>query len=36
MNALDRFEVWLITGSQHLYGDAVLGQVAEQSLQVAA
>ena len=36
MNALDRFEVWLITGSQHLYGDAVLGQVAEQSRQVAA
>ncbi len=36
MNALDRFEVWLITGSQHLYGDAVLRQVAEQSRQVAA
>jgi L-arabinose isomerase len=36
MNALDKFEVWLITGSQDLYGDAVLGQVAEQSLQVAA
>jgi L-arabinose isomerase len=36
MNALDRSEVWLITGSQHLYGEAVLGQVAEQSRQVAA
>ena len=36
MNALDRFEVWLITGSQHLYGEAVLEQVAEQSRQVAA
>ena len=36
MKALDRFEVWLITGSQHLYGEAVLQQVAEQSRQVAA
>ena len=36
MNALDRFEVWLITGSQHLYGETALGQVAEQSRQVAA
>ena len=35
MNALDRSEVWLITGSQHLYGETVLGQVAEQSRQVA-
>ena len=35
MKTLDRSEVWLITGSQHLYGDAVLGQVAEQSRQVA-
>jgi L-arabinose isomerase len=36
MNTLDGFEVWFITGSQHLYGDEVLGQVAEQSRQVAA
>ena len=36
MKALDRFEVWLVTGSQHLYGEAVLRQVAEQSRQVAA
>ena len=36
MKALDRFEVWLVTGSQHLYGEEVLRQVAEQSRQVAA
>ena len=36
MKALDRFEVWLVTGSQHLYGEEVLLQVAEQSRQVAA
>jgi L-arabinose isomerase len=36
MKALDRFEVWLVTGSQDLYGDAVLRQVEEQSRQVAA
>ena len=36
MKALDRFEVWLVTGSQHLYGEEVLQQVAEQSRQVAA
>ena len=36
MNALERSEVWLITGSQHLYGETVLQQVAEQSRQVAA
>jgi L-arabinose isomerase len=36
MNALDKSEVWLITGSQDLYGDSVLEQVAEQSRQVAA
>ena len=36
MKALDRFEVWLVTGSQHLYGEEVLKQVAEQSRQVAA
>ena len=31
MKPLDRFEVWLITGSQHIYGEAALEQVAEQS-----
>jgi L-arabinose isomerase len=36
MKALDTFEVWLITGSQHLYGETALQQVAEQSRQVAA
>ncbi len=36
MKTLDRFEVWLVTGSQHLYGEDVLLQVAEQSRQVAA
>jgi L-arabinose isomerase len=29
-------EIWFLTGSQHLYGDAVLAQVATQSQQVAA
>ena len=36
MKALDRFEVWFVTGSQDLYGEDVLRQVAEQSRQVAA
>jgi L-arabinose isomerase len=36
MKALDRFEVWLVTGSQDLYGDEILREVAEQSRQVAA
>ena len=36
MKALEGFEVWLVTGSQHLYGEDVLRQVAEQSRQVAA
>lgn len=30
------FEVWFLTGSQHLYGEQTLRQVAEQSAQVAA
>jgi L-arabinose isomerase len=29
-------EIWFLTGSQHLYGDETLRQVAEQSQQVAA
>ena len=35
MKALGQFEVWLVTGSQQLYGDAVLGRVAEHSREVA-
>ena len=31
-----QFEVWFITGSQHLYGDEALGKVAEHSKEVAA
>ena len=27
LSTLDRFEAWFVTGSQHLYGDAVLRQV---------
>jgi L-arabinose isomerase len=27
VNGLDRFEVWFVTGSQHLYGEEVLNQV---------
>ena len=33
--SLDDFEVWFVTGSQSLYGDETLRQVAEQSQQVA-
>jgi L-arabinose isomerase len=32
----DRFEVWFLTGSQGLYGEATLRKVAEQSQQVVA
>ncbi|MFT4234691.1 MAG: L-arabinose isomerase, partial [Microbacterium sp.] len=32
--ALDGYEVWFVTGSQHLYGPETLAQVAEQSQQV--
>src|SRR5262245_42021369 len=34
--ALDCYEVWFVTGSQTLYGEETLRQVAEQSQQVAA
>ncbi|MFK4789591.1 L-arabinose isomerase [Microbacterium sp. ZW T5_56] len=33
---LDSYEVWFLTGSQHLYGPETLAQVAEQSQQIAA
>ena len=32
---LDHVEVWFLTGSQNLYGEETLRQVAEQSLQIA-
>jgi len=32
---LERYEVWFVTGSQHLYGDEVLRQVAENSRRIA-
>ena len=35
MKALDQYEVWLITGSQHLYGPGVLAQVAEHAQRIA-
>jgi L-arabinose isomerase len=35
MKALGQFEVWFVTGSQHLYGDAVLRQVDEHSREIA-
>jgi L-arabinose isomerase len=31
---LKKFEVWFITGSQHLYGEETLKQVAEHSMQI--
>ncbi len=34
--SLDGYEIWFVTGSQSLYGDETLRQVAEQSQQVAA
>lgn len=34
--SFDDFEVWFVTGSQSLYGDETLRQVAEQSQQVAS
>ncbi|MGO1770051.1 MAG: L-arabinose isomerase [Microbacterium sp.] len=33
--SLDRYEVWFLTGSQHLYGPETLAQVAEQSRTIA-
>lgn len=33
--SLDQFEVWFLTGSQHLYGEDVLKQVAAQSQEIA-
>jgi L-arabinose isomerase len=33
---LKKFEVWFVTGSQHLYGEATLQQVAEHSQAIAA
>ena len=33
---LDAYEIWFVTGSQTLYGDETLRQVAEQSQAVAA
>ena len=32
---LKKFEVWFVTGSQHLYGEETLKQVAEHSQQIA-
>lgn len=34
--SLEEYEVWFLTGSQSLYGDETLRQVAEQSQQIAA
>ena len=33
---LKKFEVWFVTGSQHLYGEEVLKQVADHSQKIAA
>jgi len=35
MQDLKKYEVWFVTGSQHLYGDETLKQVAEHSLKIA-
>jgi L-arabinose isomerase len=34
-NILDAYEIWFLTGSQHLYGPKTLAQVAEQSRRIA-
>ena len=33
---LKEFEIWFVTGSQHLYGEETLKQVAEHSQSIAA
>ncbi|MCQ9163722.1 L-arabinose isomerase [Arthrobacter sp. STN4] len=33
--SLEQYEVWFLTGSQHLYGEEVLAQVASQSREIA-
>ena len=35
MNSLKQYEAWFITGSQHLYGEETLKQVAEHSKRIA-
>jgi L-arabinose isomerase len=35
MTNLKQFEVWFVTGSQHLYGEAALKKVAEHSAEIA-
>jgi L-arabinose isomerase len=35
INSLNHYEVWFITGSQHLYGEETLNAVAEHSRQIA-
>jgi len=35
MDTLKKFELWFVTGSQHLYGEETLNQVAEHSKQIA-
>ena len=35
MKALGEFEVWFLTGSQDLYGEETLRQVAENSKKIA-
>ncbi|SHN12575.1 L-arabinose isomerase [Cyclobacterium lianum] len=36
MKSLSQYEVWFITGSQHLYGEAALAEVANHSREMAA
>lgn len=35
MDSLKQYEVWFLTGSQHLYGEETLQQVAEHSQKIA-
>ena len=35
MNNLNQYEVWFVTGSQHLYGEETLLQVADNAKEIA-
>ena len=36
MKAFGQYEIWFITGSQHLYGDETLRQAGEHAKEIAA
>jgi L-arabinose isomerase len=36
MDKINSFEIWFVTGSQHLYGPETLKQVASDSVKIAS